>query len=101
MAKYELVVAHRSKSFQISELPQGEIPVTLNFDNSNVIGSATVRFDADGNVVADIEVDSDSPILNMMKPALSIVSSGETKRVMGFSIVSENVDPEIKPLGFV
>lgn len=97
--KYESVVAYRSESFEISDLPQNEVPVTLNFDTSKVVGKAKLRFDEKNNIVADIEVESDSRLFDLMKPAISMMTNGETRKVMGFSIVPENADPSIGTLG--
>jgi len=97
--KYKSIVAYRSECFKIAELPQTEVPVTLNFDDSKVVGKAKLHFDEKMNIVADIEMESESMLHDLMTPAISMMKSGENSKVIGVSIVQENIDPLIGRLG--
>lgn len=97
------VVTFRSKMFTV-ELPNGEIPITINFDDSKVVGRGVLGFNEKGNLVADILINEDYPFLDTLKPTVSFISTSGVNdipagRVTGISLCTENQDPEIKSLG--
>lgn len=45
-------------------VPEGTVPVTVNFDSKHPIGRATVSKNTEGDLVADMLLD-DNPVLHM------------------------------------
>ena len=85
MSKYKVNFGDEFKSCKIS-LPK-TVPVTQNFDNSNVLGFAEVK-EENGQVVAEMDIELPNKDFLHSVETSGLVTSREGNLITGFNILS-------------
>ena len=84
MSKYKVNFGDEFKNCKIS-LPK-TVPVTQNFDNSNVLGFAEVK-EENGQIVAEMDIELSNQKLVLSVEIAGTVTSREGNLITGFTTI--------------